>query len=73
MACRSTAVRYFTGGEEEPGRLEKQKLDLPANIQVEAIPEDKTLAQMLADGEIDALHTARMPSTYDGKNVKPAL
>ena len=24
---------------------------------------------MLRDGEIDALHTARAPSTYDGKNV----
>ncbi len=63
------SVTYHTGGEEEPGRIEKQKLDLPANIKVSAIPEDKTLAQMLATGEIDALHTARMPSTFDGKKV----
>jgi 4,5-dihydroxyphthalate decarboxylase len=27
-------VTYFTGGEEEPGRDEKIKLDLPSNIQV---------------------------------------
>ena len=63
------SVTYYTGGEEEPGRPEKIKLDLPANIKVEAIPEDKTLAQMLRDGEIDAFHTARKPSTYDGKTV----
>ncbi|HEY8579398.1 MAG TPA: ABC transporter substrate-binding protein [Beijerinckiaceae bacterium] len=64
------SVQYFTGGEEEPGRPEKIKLDLPSNIKVTAIPEDKTLSQMLRDGEIDAFHTARMPSSYDGVNVK---
>ena len=63
------SVTYYTGGEEEPGRPEKLALDLPANIKVHAIPDDKTLSQMLRDGEIDALHTARAPSTYDGKNV----
>ena len=63
------SVTYYTGGEEEPGRPEKQSLDLPSNIKVQAIPHDKTLSQMLRDGEIDALHTARMPSTYDGKTV----
>lgn len=64
------SVTYHTGGEEEPGRIEKQKLDLPKNIKVTPIPEDKTLSQMLADGEIDALHTARAPSTFDGVRVK---
>jgi 4,5-dihydroxyphthalate decarboxylase len=63
------SVTYFTGGEEEPGRSEKQSLDLPANIKVLSIPEDKTLAQMLRDGEIDAFHTARKPSSYDGVRV----
>jgi 4,5-dihydroxyphthalate decarboxylase len=63
------SVTYFTGGEEEPGRHEKQTLNLPPNIKVQAIPNDKTLSQMLRDGEIDALHTARAPSTYDGKTV----
>lgn len=58
------SVTYFTGGEEEPGRSEKQKLDLPPNIRVQPIGETQTLAQMLAEGEIDALHTARMPSTF---------
>jgi 4,5-dihydroxyphthalate decarboxylase len=55
---------YWTGGEEEPGRDEKIKLDLPPKIRVRAIAPDKTLARMLADGELDALHTARMPSTF---------
>ena len=58
------SVTYRTGGEEEPGRPEKLKLDLPANIRVEPIGENQTLAQMLLEGEIDALYTARMPSTF---------
>ncbi len=58
------SVTYFTGGEEEPGRSEKIKLDLPPNIKVEPIGPTQTLAQMLMDGEIDALYTARMPSSF---------
>ncbi|MGE3245679.1 MAG: ABC transporter substrate-binding protein [Beijerinckiaceae bacterium] len=64
------SVTYYTGGEEEPGRPEKQGISLPPNIKVEAIPDDKTLSQMLKDGEIDALHSARSPSTLDGVHVK---
>jgi 4,5-dihydroxyphthalate decarboxylase len=58
------SVTYFTGGEEEPGRPEKIKLDLPPNIRVQPIGPTQTLAQMLLDGEIDALYTARMPSSF---------
>src|SRR5262249_2033327 len=61
------SVTYCTGGEEEPGRREKLKLDLPPNIKVEAIGDTQTLAAMLANGEVDALHTARMPSTFSTK------
>jgi len=63
------SVTYYTGGEEEPGRPEKQSINLRPGIKVEAIPEGKTLSQMLADGEIDALHSARSPSTLDGVRV----
>ncbi|MBL4646337.1 MAG: ABC transporter substrate-binding protein [Rhizobiales bacterium] len=64
------SVTYVTGGEESPNRIEKLKLDLPPSIQVEPIGPDQTLAQMLASGEIDAMHTARKPSTYDGVKVR---
>jgi 4,5-dihydroxyphthalate decarboxylase len=60
----AASPEYWTGGEEEPGRNEKIRLDLPAKIRVKPIGPDQTLAQMLADGEIDAMHTARIPSTF---------
>lgn len=59
-----SSVDYFNGGEEEPGRPEKLKLDLPPEIRLESIPDTKTLSRMLDAGEIDALYTARMPSTF---------
>jgi 4,5-dihydroxyphthalate decarboxylase len=59
-----SSVTYFTGGEEQPGRPEKCTLSLPSDVKVQAIPPDRTLSQMIASGEIDALYTARMPSTF---------
>lgn len=58
------SVTYYTGGEEEPGRPEKLKLDVPPRIRIERIGPEQTLAAMIANGDIDALYTARMPSTY---------
>lgn len=59
-----TSVQYFNGGEEEPKRPEKLTLALPPEIHLEPIPPSKTLSQMLDAGEIDALYSARMPSTF---------
>ena len=60
---------YLSGGEEEPGRSEKIALSLPPEIRTQAIPSDKTLSRMIATGEIDALYTARAPSSF-GKSDK---
>jgi 4,5-dihydroxyphthalate decarboxylase len=59
-----TDCEHFSGGEEEPGRDEKLKISVPSAIRLKAIPGDKTLSRMLADGELDALVTARAPSTF---------
>lgn len=58
------SVDYFTGGEEEPGRDEKIALDLPARFRVRAIGSGQTLSRMIAEGKIDALFTARAPSSF---------
>jgi 4,5-dihydroxyphthalate decarboxylase len=59
-----TSVTYHSGGEEQAGRTEKIALSLPPEIRLEAIPSGKTLSRMLETGEIDALYTARAPSTF---------
>ena len=58
-----SSPRYRSGGLEETGRSEKLKLALPAKFRVRPIGPRQTLAGMLASGEIDALHSARVPST----------
>ena len=61
---KASDVEHLSGGEEQPGRDEKIKLDLPSSIRVRPIGPSQTLAQMIAEGEIDALVTARAPSTF---------
>lgn len=58
------SVTYYTGGLEQPGRTEKAALNLPDTIRLEHIGPDQTLSQMLADGEIAALYTPRIPRPF---------
>jgi 4,5-dihydroxyphthalate decarboxylase len=58
------SVTHVLGGQEEPGRQEKLRIDLPESIRVERIGPDDTLASMLERGAIDALYTPRMPSGF---------
>jgi 4,5-dihydroxyphthalate decarboxylase len=64
------SVIYYTGGEEEPGRPEKLALDLPSDIRVVRIGPDQTLSSMLASGDIEALYTARTPSSFHSRDGK---
>lgn len=57
-------VIWRSGGEETPGRVEKIKLNLSSDIDLEPVPPDKYLSKMLEDGELDALFTARAPSSF---------
>jgi 4,5-dihydroxyphthalate decarboxylase len=57
-------MRWLTGGEEHPGRIDKVKHDLPEGVEVQPIGPDKTLSSMLESGEIDAMISAHMPSPF---------
>ena len=61
---RPQEVEWFNGGLDEPGRVEKLKLNLPTEIRLSSIPADKTLNNMLVAGELDAIITARAPSAF---------
>ncbi|KAJ6514981.1 4,5-dihydroxyphthalate decarboxylase [Mycena vitilis] len=60
------APHYFTGNVEPSAveRKEKVPLNLRDTVKIQSIARGKCLAQMLADGEIDALESATAPSTF---------
>ena len=57
-------VTYFTGGMEQSGRGEKIALDLPAAFDVRPIEPGRTLSEMLAAGDLDAIYSAGRPSCF---------
>ncbi|HZQ72689.1 MAG TPA: ABC transporter substrate-binding protein [Burkholderiales bacterium] len=67
-----TDCEHISGGEEEPGRDEKLKIQVPPSIHLKPIGPEQTLARMIAEGEIDALVTARAPSTFHKQPDKVA-
>jgi 4,5-dihydroxyphthalate decarboxylase len=63
-------MKWFTGGEEHPGRQDKIKHDLPSGIDIRSIGPDQTLSSMLESGEIDAMISAHMPSPFVRRSPK---
>ena len=57
-------MTWFMGGQDTPAPAPLVPLDLPDDIHLEFIPEDKTLEGMLADGELDALFATYIPNLF---------
>jgi len=59
-----TSVQWVQAGVDQPGRLEKVKLNLPKGIRYTPRP-DKSLSGMLVSGEIDAALSAHPPHCFE--------
>ena len=57
-------IKWRNGGLEEPGRGERTAIKLPGDVELESIPSDRNLSDMLEKGEIDGLISARAPSCF---------
>ena len=49
-------IAWFTGGQEQPGRKERARLQVDPEVSITRIGEDETLVQRFLDGQLDA-HT----------------
>ena len=54
------SIQWHQAGVREAGRVEKVQLDLPTGVRITPVA-DKSLAHMLASGELDAVISARDP------------
>ena len=58
-----SSIEWVQAGLNEPGRKEPVAFQVPHDIRLRAAP-DQTLSQMLLDGSIDAIITARPPQPF---------
>jgi 4,5-dihydroxyphthalate decarboxylase len=59
-----TEIHWRSGGQEEPGRGERTPLKPIPGLDLKPIGKEETLVGMLREGELDALFTARGPSSF---------
>ncbi len=62
-------INWVEGGLEQWGRKSKVALTLPAGFPLEQSPEGRSLNEMLAEGDLDAVVTARAPSCFISGNA----
>lgn len=58
------AIRWYQGGQENPGRQERIPIEIPPGVSVQPIGPGKTLNAMMEAGELDAILVARLPKPY---------
>ena len=61
---KPSEIKWRRGGVEEAGREERAAIALPPDIDLQQIPNNRILSQLLETGEIDALIGARAPSCF---------
>ncbi|NUL49265.1 ABC transporter substrate-binding protein [Cellulosimicrobium funkei] len=59
------SASYYTGGVDQPGRTEKVAIEAPEGVSITPIPPTATLSDMLVEGELDAVYSARNPGPFN--------
>src|SRR3954454_6866435 len=62
-------VEWVQAGTNEPGRTEGVSIELPEGVSVTPVP-DRTLNDMLVEGELDAVIAAHPPTDFGGRIVR---
>jgi 4,5-dihydroxyphthalate decarboxylase len=58
-----SSITWVQAGVDQPGRVEKVKLNLPSGLRLDPAP-DKNLSSMLVSGEVDAILSATPPGCF---------
>ena len=63
------SIHWHQAGVNEPGRVEKVKLRLPDGLRL-TVAKDRSLSQMLLDGDLDAVLSARPPAPFTARDPR---
>jgi 4,5-dihydroxyphthalate decarboxylase len=69
FGVKPSDIHWIRGGIEHAGRPEKITLKLPKGVRLDNGPEDKTISELLARGDIDGFIAPRPPTTAGHKNI----
>jgi len=58
-------IHWIRGGMNTPGRPEKLKVELPPDVKLDPAPDDRSLNDLLSNGEIDGFIGPRWPACFD--------
>jgi 4,5-dihydroxyphthalate decarboxylase len=64
FAVVASDIQWVQGGLETPGRRDKFPLNLPSGFPLSSAADGTTLSQLLADGALDGVISARQPSCF---------
>ena len=67
---KASDVTWVRGGYEDATRVEKISLRLPDDVRLETAPQGRTISDLLAEGEVDAVIGPRAPSCFDRGHPK---
>jgi 4,5-dihydroxyphthalate decarboxylase len=56
-------IHWIQAGEEQPGRKDRVEFEMPPGVRMES-KNDRTLNEMIASSEIDAMMSPRMPTCF---------
>lgn len=56
-------IHWIQAGEEQPGRKDRVDFEMPPGVRMDS-KNDRTLNEMIASGEIDAMMSPRMPTCF---------
>ena len=57
-------LRYRTAGLNKPGRVERLELDLPSDLEVQALADDVSLNDAILSGDLDAIIAPAPPQAF---------
>ena len=72
FGVRPSDVTWVRGAYLHPGRVEKIALRLPPDVRIEDAPEGRTISDLLATGELDAVMGPRAPACFDAGHPQVA-